>query len=287
MGSYRFTAIILTCSDNYKKWTGNIRVYVLALLLFFYYWQATAPIRSYSSAVGEPVSGWLFPAACSNTFTQMIMLFGLVLLFCDAPFLDKHQPYLIVRSGRQNWLWGQIFYIITASALYFLYNTLLSAAVFLPHFTFTDDWGRIFYTMAMGSIYEDYGFILSPRSDLVTQYTPLEATLLSLLLAWLVGVLIGMVMFVLNLYFNRVAGTISGLVLVLLGTLSELVGRDLRMGFIAPSAWFNLHKIHIGAPYYFPSLTFILIVLPLLILVLFIIAQRIMRQKDIEVLPQL
>lgn len=51
----------------------------------------------------------------------MMMLFlGVVLLFCDAPFIEDEQPYIMLRSGRRIWFIGQMLYIVVASVLYLI-----------------------------------------------------------------------------------------------------------------------------------------------------------------------
>ena len=58
---------------------------------------------------------------------------GLILLLCDAPFIESDHPALLLRSGRRTWTAGQVLYIAGTSAVYFAVVYLLTVLVLLPH----------------------------------------------------------------------------------------------------------------------------------------------------------
>lgn len=141
--------IFSCCAQNLRKWPSNPRIYVLGLLLIGFLFEWVRPIADFSSAVHVSVTPWVFPYLSLSQKVLLLIMLGIVLLFCDAPFIDAHQPYVIIRSGKRDWLLGQILYIMVASALYFLFIALISTLLMLPNLTFSSEWGKIFGTLAL------------------------------------------------------------------------------------------------------------------------------------------
>ena len=40
--------------------------------------------------------------------SQLFIILGALLLFCDAPFLNQNSSWQILRAGRKNWFWGNM-----------------------------------------------------------------------------------------------------------------------------------------------------------------------------------
>jgi len=96
----------LLCSIvNYKKWTVNPKIHTLfALIPAFNIWHFSE-VYKYAKLVGKNVSPWIFP----HLFTLPVMMpvYGCfaMLLFGDAPFIDRHTPFLMIRTGElPGWL---------------------------------------------------------------------------------------------------------------------------------------------------------------------------------------
>ena len=51
-------------------------------------------------------------------YLYRLLLFLFLMLICDAPFVDRGMPYLILRSNRKSWFWGT-FFTLVALALFF------------------------------------------------------------------------------------------------------------------------------------------------------------------------
>ena len=89
------------CLQNFRKWTTNPRIYVMICLLFIDLYYTSRNLLEYCQFTEQPVTPYLFPMLMQND--HMFLLLGLVLLFCDAPFLDEEQPYLLLRAGKKSW----------------------------------------------------------------------------------------------------------------------------------------------------------------------------------------
>ena len=60
---------------------------------------------------------WTFGDANSVLLISLL----LVLLFADIPFLGAGVPYFLVRMKRRTWAWGQLLYIVLATAIYMVF----------------------------------------------------------------------------------------------------------------------------------------------------------------------
>lgn len=81
---------------------------------------------------------------------------------------------------------------------------------------------------------------------------PVEANLLELLLCWLLGALLGLVLFVLNLTVNRSAGAICAAALAIFPLFVERAGW--WMHYISPVSWASLSVVDLTGTTAFPSL---------------------------------
>ena len=163
----------------------------------------------------------------------MVML-GLILLLCDAPFIESDHPALLLRSSRRTWTAGPIRISIT-SAVYFAVVYLLTVLVLLPHVGFEPGWGKVIHTFCQTRMAGQHGIVLPFDHQISNALGPVEANLLELLLCWLLGALLGLVLFVLNLTVNRSAGAICAAALAIFPLFVERAGW--WMHYISPVSW--------------------------------------------------
>ena len=154
-----------------------------------------------------------------------MLLLGLVLLFCDAPFLDAGQTLVIVRVGKKNWCYGQLLYIFLCTGLYLLVLFGLLCLVLGPDLTIQTGWGKVLTTAA----YPTSNISLSTVGlfypwQIIQGLPGAASTLLTFLAHWLAGFLLGAVMFLLNLRYQQKTGAIAGTALVLLRAFVRFIG---------------------------------------------------------------
>ena len=276
--------IFSCCAQNLRKWPSNPRIYVLGLLLIGFLFEWVRPIADFSSAVHVSVTPWVFPYLSLSQKVLLLIMLGIVLLFCDAPFIDAHQPYVIIRSGKRDWLLGQILYIMVASALYFLFIALISTLLMLPNLTFSSEWGKIFGTLALTDAGSQFKINLPISYKLQLTYTPIAAMAWSFFLNWLIGTFLGLLMFVLNMRFTREIGAIVATFLVILQYFCFSANGFLLWHF-SPVSWASLENLDITHTSALPSITYAVSVLIGLNLILILLAVIFIRKKDIDVLP--
>lgn len=203
--------------NNIRRWATNPRIYILVALLFILLWEYVHPIVSFSNAVEYRVSPWIFPFLSNHGYTQRIMMFGIIFLLCDAPFAHEGQPYLMIRSGRIHWVLGQLLYIMLSAAIYFFFINILIWLILFPNLVLTDDWGKVLRTLAQTTAGQEFHIGLPVSHNIQLTYTPIQAFWTSFLLEWLVGIILGLIIFIVNLHFNRRAlGAAVGAAIVLL-----------------------------------------------------------------------
>lgn len=267
--------------NNFKKWAVNPRMYVILLLLIGFLNTMLAPISSFCESAGYKIAPVLFPFLMTEPYTFLMVYLGLILLFCDAPFIESEQPYIITRAGRKLWTAGQLTYIALASAVYFFAVILVSILPLLPNVEVTNEWGRIIKTLAQGGAMTA-GIVIPFDKTIIAAFDPVQAMLLQYFLCWLLGCLIGAMMFVLNLLVSRSAGAILAVAIAI----SPLFVRSTHWiyHYFFPASWVSLKVLDITGRTQFPSLTYGIVGLLILNLLFALAAMFAMRRRDIDVL---
>ena len=147
----------MSCMANhFRKWPRSPRIWMVFLIMMTYctpYFTTT--IRQFCQDYDAACTGWLLPLALTVENRRLWIMLLPMLLFCDAPFLDEQQPFLIVRTGRLRWGAGQILYIFAASAVFYLVSFLIMALMLLPYLEFSLDWGKVIRTLSPGVYHSD------------------------------------------------------------------------------------------------------------------------------------
>lgn len=194
-----------------RQWTSNPRIISLFVLMSIFIWNNFRLIGQIIEITGIKTNPLIFPFFSNSPLKQLILLAGILFLFSDAPFINKNQTYIIIRSKRITWVLGQILYIVLASAIYFLFLMLVSLLVLLPNATFaTNGWGKIVNTLAQTDLKTQINLQFGISSEITAFYSPFQAFCLSFLLNWGVACFLGLALFLINLKFNQRIGLVTG-----------------------------------------------------------------------------
>lgn len=264
-----------------KKWSNNPRMYVLVLSLYAFVQMWTSPFLEFSREVSIAITPWIFPyLTCNSTFLMILML-GVILLFCDAPFVDSTQYYVLVRCGKNNWIISRFIYILMASFVYIAVAEVFAVISISSNLQFSSSWGKVFGTLAQTdanpSLYVPYRIQLF--------YTPARAMLRSFCLAWLVSSFIGLMMLALSLVFSRAVGSAAAVIVVFF----ELFAKELPYGatYFSPASWASLAIVDTTNASAYPSIGYIWTALAVSMVIFCIISAAVFKRKDIDVLPSL
>jgi len=209
-----------------------------------------------------------------------------ILLFCDAPFLDEQQPFQIIRTGRTRWAIGQIMYILTASAIFFIVCFFISVVLVIPHWEFSFEWGKVINTLTQSYVAEGVGMDAIPI-EVINNYTPIVATLLCGGATWIASSFIGLLMFLCNLWIRREAGILFASFFVGFAHFIEGMGISYSawysIRYISPISWMDLSKIG-KASVSSPSWSYVFAVGIVLLIILSIGILLSVKHKSIEVI---
>lgn len=247
--------LFLCMKLNIRKWRSTPRVPVLAAAIVAFGFWTTGGVSQVAEQMGLRVSPWLLPHIFANPL--MMSLFGFFTLFfySDAPFVDSHTPFVVVRAGRKNWIAGQLLYLFVSSVLYTLFWYGATLVPVLPRLTVSPDWGEMIGMLADGSAYTvaaENGITLGyyVNAELCDILTGLQATGLALLLMWLVSLFLATLMFCLNLIARHNAGVVAAGIFSYLPVFAAsyfvLMIWGGRLYYISPVSWCSLYSLDIS-----------------------------------------
>jgi len=282
--------ILLCALVNFRKWMVNPRIYTLAAVTVGFLSWHSAGLSQLSAAVGIDVTPWVFPnllttSAMVAVFTCFIMLF-----FCDAPFADSHTPFLIIRTGRRNWMIGQLLYIILASFIYTVFFLIMSVVVLLPNVQWDTGWGTILKTIAANpGIGDNYGIKLTVfvHPLIVDMFSPIEATIISFGLFWLTSAFIGILILCGNVITGRTGGLVMAGVFLCISFFTEYLG-PLTFGgywirYLSPINWCSICCLDWNKRGEWVSPSYAVISLVLAIVFMGIVSTIVFCNKDMDI----
>ena len=133
---------------NIRKWRNNYRVYIAFLAVAVFTYIRSDSIKNYAALKGLSVTPFFFTFQMDDSITRMLFYFGIILLLCNAPFIDEHQLFTLSRLGRKKWFCGQILYILLANVIYFAWMFFVSIIVFIPWVAPSAKWGDIWINLS-------------------------------------------------------------------------------------------------------------------------------------------
>lgn len=234
--------------QNFRKWKTDYRIWVIAALLIIMVQIYVDDMRKVAESIQTEIPIWIFPFLYSQFHTKLIFTLPLILMFCNAPFVDDNQVFVFTRTGRSKWLWGQIIYVIAASAAYYIFLLAVSllSTVFIGDISM--EWGKTLHATAASSrIARAVGSNFIDISQIILDFfTPVQAVWFTFLMSWLCGVLLGLIIFLCNMIFKtRFVGTLISSALVVETVLIEN-GYFGQIIPYSPVSWTTLDNIDVG-----------------------------------------
>ncbi len=262
--------ICRVCLESIRKWKHEPRMWSVAFLVAFFCWNEIGIVRQICVEQNLAVSNWFFPFLFSDTMYKLFFFFGILLLFCDAPFIDNQQMLVILRSGKKNWFYGKILYVFAASNCYFLWMFFLSIVEFIPYVGFSTEWESI---IEMLSINGKIGIYTVPISrNIVLQLTPILAFLGAYGVCVLTSCFLGLLIFYLNMHQKGNLGVgIALCILLLTGVVDVLPTKYQRtLLYLSPVSWTDVETFTLdygGVPFWY-AITFLCVAIVLLIILI-------------------
>ena len=141
---------------------------------------------------------------------QFVIAASAVILFCNAPFEDESYQYMISRTGKLSWGLGQILYILKMSILYIACLAAAAIIPFMGHIAWSNEWGKIWGTLGKTNSGAEFGVKLSVSQNIMRQYEPVDALMISVLLEFFCILCIGLLIYFGNKMTGKSVGTFMG-----------------------------------------------------------------------------
>lgn len=232
-------------------WITNPRVIIVGVLLIFIKTLAIEPLSSRAEKFGEKMIFFepFIAVGNSGVLTMFIPLVFLVLM-SDYPRLHGNVLFFISRTGKRNWLAGQILFLI-AAAVTFLAAILLSSMIFSGG-RFGAEWSDAVtkFNARFPNEASNFDSELLP-SNLYNQIPMLTAVAETFVLMGAYLLVLTLIIYLFKMLFNNSSGLAAALAVIALGIVTTSLYSDLRWAFPMANTIIWLHYTEIlSAPIY-------------------------------------
>lgn len=258
------------CIQNLRKWKTDYRIWVIGLSILVIIWIYIDDLNRVVTGMETVMPIWIYPFIYSQFHMKLIFTLPIILIFCNAPFIDSNQTFVFIRSGRKKWLCGQMLYVVMASGIYYLFliiSTMLSGIALGGEINL--EWGKTLSTIANtnATIYFGSPYV-NASASIITYFSPLNASWFTFLLSWLCSTVIGLIIFFCNIITGtRFLGIVTSSILIVLSALADTGFPEVL--YFSPVSWITLDKVDVGGMTTNPSfgycITFYLTAIVLLV----------------------
>lgn len=278
--------VFLCALAELKKWLGSPRVYIVLAFIIIFHWYTFAGMGQICSYLNRNVTPWVFPFFMQNP--NLFFIFGgmAMLLYGDAPFLDSHMLFMMIRTGKRSWILGQLMFLLISSLIYTGCHAAASILMLFPHIDWSPEWGSVMWTMAQNpDVARAAGTQVSfyPVPELMEQMSPLFAFFLSLLLFWLGTVFLGMLLFGFRILFGKMSGIVACGFFTVLAYFAVYMGQIIwgrGILYVSPVSWCSLQYLSRSGNCDMPDVVYAVAVYGSCITVLMAVSVNVFCKKD-------
>lgn len=234
-----------TARTEYVGWITNPRVIILGVLLIFIKNLAIDPLTARAEKFGDKMI--LFEPYIAVGNSGMLMMFiplVFLVLLSDYPKLGGNSLFYISRTGKKNWLCGQILFLIMAIVTFM--GAIAAASMLFSGGRFGTEWSEAVrkYVSRFPKEAGNFDSQLLP-SNLYNQI-PMMKTMwqTSLFLAAYLLVL-GLTIYLLKILFGNSSGLAGALLVMALGTTTMSLNSPIKWAFPTTNSIIWLHYTEI------------------------------------------
>lgn len=192
---------------NLMQWKNDPKYPTVAIYTMLYLYKCLHGLCDYARTFEVSINPWIFPFLMRGGSIICPLMFGFILLIADAPFRNQHQQFILLRTGKLNWLIGQIFYLFLLSVVFTISIYLLSIFCILPRVHWSTDWGSFLTTIAVSGIPGQYGN-LDAQYSVMKGSSPVTVTFWTASVLIFVCFLLGMIILLCNLWLGNKMGIV-------------------------------------------------------------------------------
>ena len=254
------SALRLTRINLYKH-LGTLNFWTPFILAVAAVCEFTHSLANMSAYYSVPVNGFAVSFLFTSLNQTFIIFLGVFILFCDLPFKDIQQMFMISRSGKMSWIFSQVLYIIIVTLLYFAFIFLCFCVVTLPNLGFNSgNWGKLIKTISATNETQTFGLTFRVPQSVLSDFSPLQAFLYSFGTAYLVAVVLGLVILLFNLTLKRSSGIIITGALIFMYMFVCMGGSPITYYF-SPINWCSILIADKNGVSVYPDISWIIAVL--------------------------
>lgn len=231
---------------EYVKWICNPRIIIFFAFFIFVYDYIILEMKDASNEMGakcmifEP-----FLAIGNSTFLMLLIPVVFITLLGDFPKTDGNTMFYICRTGKKNWIFGQLLFAFMAELTYLLSMLIFSTVCALPFSMWSDKWSDITtkYTYVfpdrMGALMAN---LLTNR--LYNNITPLGAMIYTFSLMLLYLFLISVILMTGFAFGKRIFGIVINCIIMCIGTVAAMSESALKWYFPTANtlSWLHFDK---------------------------------------------
>ena len=137
----KLRCILAVARTEYLRWLTDPRVIIVGVLLVFMRSLAVEPLLERAVKFGEKLN-ILEPFVAVGNSGMLVMLMPCVflILISDYPKMTGSTLFFIRRTGKTNWLWGQVLFLLMAIATFLL--AVLVGSMLVSGGAFSDSWSN-------------------------------------------------------------------------------------------------------------------------------------------------
>lgn len=268
--------------QNIRKWRTDYRIWILLLLTVIFIRSYTKEISTQALLMETKISPWVFPFSYTDRYIRILFMLPLIFIYCDAPFIDQNQIYVLMRCRRKPWGIGQIIYIFMTSVIYFSFVAVMTVLLNIRNIEYMNDWGKVLGTLAFSSVPLVNGTSVTISTYILTYFTPMQAMFFTWFLSVLCGMVLGVLIYACNIMSKRKgAGILAAGFFVIL---SAVVAGKEKAQWFSPISRVSLNQLDVGKLTHYPTITYVLTVYIILILVLSIAIVKTIEKRDLGIM---
>lgn len=230
---------------EFVGWITNPRIIIIGILLVFVKTLAIDPLTARADKYGEPMVIFEpFIAVGNSGYLTLFIPLVFLVLFSDYPKLGGNSLFFISRTGKKEWLCGQILFLIMATAA--VIGIILGASILLSGGVFGTEWSESVrkYASRFPEEANNFDSQLLP-SNLYNQIPMMTALWQTIVL--LAGYLLtlALVIYLLKMLFSSAAGLAGAVLLVAIGTVTTSLYSRIKWAFPTSNTIIWLHYTEI------------------------------------------
>lgn len=274
------------CSLGWKIFIRHIcSTNMIATLILIYLFEIIF-LQGYKEFIGTvqyPITPWFVVFLFSELHFVIIRMTFIIYYFSDVPFMQRWQMYVLVRAGNVKWVISQMISILYGAIFISVVSIFEGLLILMPNIELSFDWGKTLRTIAVTNVPTEFGMRVKSNHIIISQFSPVGALLITLVINILAISLIGILMFAISLWTVRILSIVVASILVALPAFIQSLHVQKQMigNYLSPISWLAIDQYGVESLGYttMPQIEYILfayiMLISFLVICIFIKARKI------------